>query len=469
MKAFKAIIKLTFQNAMRSHIFQLLLGLLGICVIAIPITASGDGSAAGFIQVSLLYSLAGVGIILALSSIWVSCYIMTQDIEGYQIHMVLSKPVSRFSIWLAKFTGVVLLHAILLFISAVVIYVIIIGQFARNDFQKGDKERVQNEVLVGRRVFKFTPPNLDERSREMLAERLQKVAITGEHISITQENEKSILQEMRKMAIAEDAKVAFEQVRQWKFDNLPSDNSQPLFLRYRTYVGKVSTKDQRMTMGQWYIGAPVYERDADGKIVDGKRYQFQFYAYPVENIRSGEFYEKVIPTKDFKVVASDGKAMIAYLNLDPEKQTQYFQPSDGPQILMKVTGFFANYLRAVAVIMLEIIILVGLGCAIAGCTSMPTAIFISIAYLFCGSFASYLAENALTGDGMVKVFSKILLVLIIPLQKFSVSEMVSKGELIEFSFMGGLFLNYFILKALPIMLIFMYFYKKREIGLVVRR
>ena len=69
----------------------------------------------------------------------------------------------------------------------------------------------------------------------------------------------------------------------------------------------------------------------------------------------------------------------------------------------------------------------------------------------------------------MKIFSKILLVLIIPLQKFSVSGMVSKGELIEFSFMGGLFLNYFVLKALPIMLIFMYLYKKREVGLVVRR
>ena len=60
------------------------------------------------------------------------------------------------------------------------------------------------------------------------------------------------------------------------------------------------------------------------------------------------------------MVAPDGKAMIAYLNLDPEKQTQYFQPSDGLQILMKVTGFFANYLRAIAVIMLESIMLVGL-------------------------------------------------------------------------------------------------------------
>lgn len=469
MRAFFAIIKLTFQNAMRSHIFQLLLGLLTICVVAIPFTASGDGSAAGFIQVSLLYSLAGVAAVLSLSSIWVSCYIMTQDIENYQIHMVLSKPVSRITIWLAKFSAIVMLHGILLLISSLVIYFIIVGQFSRTDFSKDDKKQVENEVLVGRRVFRFTPPNLEEKSKQMLTERLAKVAETGEKLSITKDNEKNFLKEMRRMAIAENAQVAPEQVREWQFDNLPTDNKQPLFLRYRTYVGKVSTKDQRLTNGQWFIGAPNFELDANGKRIDDKKYQFQYFAYPVETMRSGEFSEKIIPSEKVQPVAPDGKAKIAYVNYDPEKQTQYFQPSDGPKILMKVTGFFENYLRAVMVIMLEIIILVGLGCAFASCLSMPTAIFISIAYLFGGSFASFLTENAASDDMIVRIFSKVLLLLIIPLQDFGVTGMVSKGELIEFSFMGALFLNFFVLKALPIILIGMYLYKRREVGLVVRK
>ena len=68
MKSYWAIVKLTFRNALRSHIFQLLLLLLLLAVIVIPTTVSGDGTAGGFIRVSLLYSLSTVSFILALSS-----------------------------------------------------------------------------------------------------------------------------------------------------------------------------------------------------------------------------------------------------------------------------------------------------------------------------------------------------------------------------------------------------------------
>ena len=125
-------------------------------------------------------------------------------------------------------------------------------------------------------------------------------------------------------------------------------------------------------------------------------------------------------------------------------------------------------MRAAAVIFLELVILTGLGCAFAGVLSLPTAIFMSIAYMFFGSFASYLAESA-ADDKMFKLLSDVLLFFVIPLQKFGVTDMVSQGELIEFSFMGSLFLYYFVLRTLPLVLIGMYIYKRREIGLVVRK
>ena len=44
MKAFFAILRLTFRNALRSHIFQMLLGVLLLCVVAIPATVNDDGT-----------------------------------------------------------------------------------------------------------------------------------------------------------------------------------------------------------------------------------------------------------------------------------------------------------------------------------------------------------------------------------------------------------------------------------------
>ena len=51
MKALWAITRLTFRNALRSHVFQLLLLVLVLCVVLIPTTVSGGAVAGDFIRV----------------------------------------------------------------------------------------------------------------------------------------------------------------------------------------------------------------------------------------------------------------------------------------------------------------------------------------------------------------------------------------------------------------------------------
>ena len=94
MRAFLSIVKLTFRHAVRSHIFQLLLGVLLLCIALIPTTVI-NSSAADFLRSSIFYSLWIVSAVLGLSTIWLGCYIMTCDIDSYQLHMVVSKPVSE--------------------------------------------------------------------------------------------------------------------------------------------------------------------------------------------------------------------------------------------------------------------------------------------------------------------------------------------------------------------------------------
>jgi len=116
MKAFRAIVALTFRNAVRSHIFQLLLVLLLLCVTLIPFSIS-TGKIDDLIRVSLLYSLWSVSIVLTLSSLWLGCYVMSHDIDSYQIHMVVSKPIPRWSIWLGKWVGINLINVVLLLLA----------------------------------------------------------------------------------------------------------------------------------------------------------------------------------------------------------------------------------------------------------------------------------------------------------------------------------------------------------------
>ena len=148
MKPFFAIVSLTLKNAVRSHVFQLLLLVLMLCVGIIPLSIGG-GSALDFVRVSLLYSIWSIVVILALASLWLGCFIMAQDVDSYQLHMIVSKPISKVTIWLGKWTGVNLINLLLLLVSGVFIYGIIMYRYNNSDFPAEEREKIRNEVMVG--------------------------------------------------------------------------------------------------------------------------------------------------------------------------------------------------------------------------------------------------------------------------------------------------------------------------------
>ena len=160
-----AIIKLTCRAAVRSHIFHILSLVLLAAIAILPNTVLGDGTASGYIQVSLKYCLGAIGFILSLSTIWVGCFILSNDLETYQIHMVFTKPVCRAKVWVGKCMGVVLIHATLLFVSSMIVYSLILWQFYKKPFTAEEKSRIENEVLVGRKVFLPELPDIDSKVR----------------------------------------------------------------------------------------------------------------------------------------------------------------------------------------------------------------------------------------------------------------------------------------------------------------
>ena len=59
--------------------------------------------------------------------------------------------------------------------------------------------------------------------------------------------------------------------------------------------------------------------------------------------------------------------------------------------------------------------------------------------------------------------------MIIPLQRFEVTGLVANGELIEFAMIGRLILSYLILRALPLFAFGILLYRRREMGLIIRK
>ena len=195
MRPFSAIVKLTLRNALRSHVFQLLLVLLLFCVTVIPLSIGG-GSAQDFIRVSLFYSIWSVGVILSLSSLWLGCFVMTQDVDSYQLHMVVSKPVSRCVVWLGKWAGITLINVVLLFAALTTVYVIVINRYNQEGrFSAAEKEKIANEVLVGRRVFMPDTPDFQAIAREEL-----KKNISGSRNPVGQEEQEKLYEKLLEQA-----------------------------------------------------------------------------------------------------------------------------------------------------------------------------------------------------------------------------------------------------------------------------
>lgn len=473
MRAFLAIVKLTFRHAVRSHIFQLLLGVLLLCIALIPTTVI-NSSAADFLKSALFYSLWIVSAVLGLSAMWLGCYVMTCDIDSYQLHMVVSKPVSRVVIWCGKWAGVCAVNLLLLVFAAAAVYFIILWRFDNLEFPPGEKERMRSEVLVGRRAFTADRPDYGEAVRELARRRIGRLAAQGKAVDTNMQDK--IIKDAQLEVVSADSEVKAGQIKSWHFSGIPVVPGQPLFLRYRPYINKVSSEDQRQTRLLWSVGIPRERKTPqDGTLAAKNARTFDIYLYPLDDkpdqVMTGTFYEKELKP-EWKPVSSDGQVFMTVANYDHLGGTLFFQPADGPRLLVPATGFAGNYARAVLVIGLELSLLAALSCAFGGIVSMPVAVFMVASYLLFGAFSVYMVNLEYVGsaaDRFGQMVGRILLKVVIPLQNFDVSSLVADGVLVEWSWVGALVLNMIVLRALPLVLLGIFLYRKRELGLIIRK
>src|SRR6201985_3582721 len=122
MQRLIAIAWLTWKAAFRFRLFLVLAALLIAAVIGLPILIKDDGTARGFTQILLTYTLSAITALLGFSTLWLSCGTLARDIEECQMQVVATKPIARWQIWLGKWLGIVSLNAALLALSGLCVY-----------------------------------------------------------------------------------------------------------------------------------------------------------------------------------------------------------------------------------------------------------------------------------------------------------------------------------------------------------
>src|SRR5690348_16004757 len=118
MQRLWAISWLTIKAAFRYRLVLTLGVILLGSVVVLPLIIKDDGTARGFTQILLTYTLSLITGLLGFATLWLACGTLARDVEECQIQMVAVKPIARWQIWLGKWLGILAVDAILLLLSA---------------------------------------------------------------------------------------------------------------------------------------------------------------------------------------------------------------------------------------------------------------------------------------------------------------------------------------------------------------
>jgi hypothetical protein len=427
MQRLFAITWLTWKAAFRFRLFLAVAVLLLVAVAGLPMLVKDDGTARGFTQLLITYTLGAISALLGLSTLWLSCGILARDIEECQMQLVAVKPIARWQIWLGKWLGIVSLNAVLLALSGATVYGLLLWRATR--LPEDERAILRNQVLVARGSAK--PPDLtseiETETDQRLAERLRQNPVS-----------RADLREVRKQ-IREQVKAVRQVVppgyyKQWEINLGLARHylkDKPLYLRVKFNAAEKSASGT--FDGLWeYV------------LLDKK----QVARSAPKSQAPDTFHEFEIPPNLFD---QNGVLTIRFYNVN--STTLLFPVEDGLEVLYPESSFGLNFIRGLGIIFCWMALLAALGLASASCLSFPVAAFFSLGVLTMvlssgtmanaveeGTIASYNAEKSTAGwspvDFVIIPTFKAVLKVINLATDFSPVDSLSTGRSITWEQLG---------------------------------
>jgi len=366
MQRLLAIAWLTWKAALRFRLFLVITALLLAAVVGLPILIKDDGTARGFTQILLAYTLSTITALLGLSTLWLACGTLARDIEECQIQMVAVKPIARWQIWLGKWLGIVSLNAALLAISGLSIFVLL--QWRSTKLSPDEQRILHNEVLISRGSAKeaSVDAEIESDTERYLKERLQRT-------QVTQLDVKLLRQQIKEGIKAQYQLVPPGMSRRWQIDlGLAKQflKNEPLYLRVKFNAAEKSPSGT--FTGLWRVGVP-----------DSKR----IWVSEPMSLAPDTFHEFAIPAN---LIDDKGVVTIDFGNLN--NTALIFPLDEGMEVLYREAGFGLNFVRGLGIIFCWMAVLATLGLAMASFLSFPVAALASLTALVMALFSGTMAN-----------------------------------------------------------------------------
>ncbi len=455
MQRILAITWLTWKAALRFKLFLVIAVLLILAVVGLPLVIKDDGTARGFTQIILTYTLSAITALLGLSTLWLSCGTLARDIEECQIQVVATKPIARWQIWLGKWLGIVSLNAALLAISGACVFGLL--QWRATKLPAAEQKILREQVLVARGSAKEQNYNvqIDAEAARRLQERLKNSPVTTADLAEVQK-------QIREHVKAELQVVPPGYTRPWQIDLGFAKNflhDKPLQLRVKFNTANKSSSGTFESL--WQIGDPN---------------STNFVRLPPMSLAPDTVHEFQIPPNLF-----DDKGVLTIIFVNPNDTALLFPLEDGMEVLYPEGGFALNFARGLGIIFCWMAALAALGLAAASFLSFPVATFFSLAMLVVvlsggtladaigsGSVAAGNEETGMTGHSVADVvlipMFKGMLAVINLVQNFSPIDSLSSGRSISWGELGLAFAQIVLLLGGIIAVIGIILFNRRELA-----
>ena len=456
MQRIFAIAGLTWKAAFRFRLFLVLAALLFVAVVGLPLLIKDDGSARGFTQIILTYTLTVITGLLGLSTLWLACGTLARDIEECQIQVVVTKPIARWQIWLGKWLGLMSLNFVLLVLAGGFVFGLL--QWRAQKLPPAEQKIMREQVLVARGSAKEASHDADIEAdtRRILQGRLKSTGIEKVNLA---EVEKQIREGVR----ADWQLVPPSYQRVWEVDLGFAKNylhGKPLQLRVKFNSAQKSPSGTFLAL--WQVGVPdktkLWRTDE-----------------PM-SLAPDTFHEFAIPPDLYD---ENGKLTITFVN--PNGTALLFPLDEGLEVLYPEGSFALNFARGLGIIFCWLALLAALGLMSASFLSFPVAAFFSLALLivgFSGGTLSESIENGTVAAGneetgvaghsiadiiLIPAFKGIV-TLIQLVENFSPVDALSSGRSITWSELGLAFLQIVLLIGGIFAVLGIFFFSRRELA-----
>lgn len=447
MRNVLAVAGLFFRLCVRSKLIISIVLMIAVIGLVLPAQIESDGTLDGRLRVLLYHTLGLVTLLLGVTVTWTACATLPLEINSRRIHLVLTKPVGRSEIWLGTWLGMLALCAALLGFAGLLGY----AQVRRVVHDSTSVER-DLTILHGRRLVTTETiiTAVDVR------EHIQRMRIESRIPDHTRDE--SMIETARNEILVARNTVAPGEVRRWEFNLARDHESAPTVqLRFRFAT---SAPGSGTAEGVWSIGT---DTDPHSHRVNGawQSDHNEMIVVPTEGIRRTLIVEFTNP--------EDSEAGAIVFDTDYEVA-----------LLVRESGFTANYVRALLIIFCELGLLAALGTAAGSLFSLPIAVFVSFSIVIIAALGKYLGLSIAEDPAMPLLYDPLPLPFLNPMienmarfiqsvtapwTQYDVLARLADGILVPWSMVGSALVVLIGAYGLSFAIIGIIVFKLREIGL----